>query len=423
MNRIVPTITESADELKILLKAEDDVKPAISNRCYRLLFLLPLLVLTGCIGFFERPPQVRQVALADLNGDGAQDIVVANGRFGEPYTFPSEIQYQILYNDGAGNFTASARLPVEMSFGALALGDVDGDQFIDAVFLPNPTIIVNDGAGTLAHPHAVEHEGWISGGVALADLNGNGRLDIFVANCCGGVSFPAAGAPVRLIPENMVFFNAGNGAFHDSGQRLGHAGSTAVALGDLNGDGSPDAFVANGLTFLQIHGDPVWETPNEVWFNDGDGMFTDSLQALGQRESWAVALGDVNGNGFLDAVVGNAGPDEIWINDGQGFFTLLGEVNNGPTRQVFLVDLDGDDVLDLVTAGNTRARVWRNDGQGQLREIRSRIRYSANDAVGVGDVDGDGLPDIVVADVRGCQVWFNQGDGRFQTRRDARCGR
>ncbi|NCC31499.1 MAG: VCBS repeat-containing protein [Chloroflexia bacterium] len=152
-------------------------------------------------------------------------------------------------------------------------------------------------------------------------------------------------------------------------------------------------------------------------------MFTDSLQALGQRESWAVALGDINGNGSLDAVVGNAGPDEIWINDGQGFFTLLGEVNNGPTRQVFLVDLDGDDVLDLVTAGNTRARVWRNDGQGQLREIRSRIRYSANDAVGVGDMDGDGLPDIVVADVRGCQVWFNQGDGRFQTRRDARCGR
>jgi hypothetical protein len=404
----------------------DPTQPARSLRRYRFLFLLPLLVVTGCSGFFERPPQVRQVALADLNGDGARDIVVANGRFGEPYTFPSEIQYQILYNDGAGNFTASARLPVEMSFGALALGDVDGDQFTDAVFLPKPTIILNDGAGTLAHPHAIDHDGWISGfsgGVALADLNGDGRLDIFVANCCGGVSFPAAGAPVRLTPENMVFFNAGNGAFHDSGQRLGHAGSTAVALGDLNGDGSPDAFVANGSTPRQIHGDPVRETPNEVWFNAGDGMFTDSLQALGQRESWSVALGDVDGNGSLDAVVGNAGPDEIWINDGQGFFTLHGELNNGLTRQVFLVDLDGDGVLDLVTAGSTRTRVWRNDGQGQFREIRSRIRYSANDAVGVGDVDGDGLPDIVVADVRGCRVWFNQGDGRFQTRRDASCGR
>ena len=80
----------------------------------------------------------------------------------------------------------------------------------------------------------------------------------------------------------------------------------AVALGDVDGDGDLDAFVANS------------NQANRVWLNDGSGTFTDSGQSLGDSSSWAVALGDLDGDGDLDAFVGeldgqaNRGVAERW---------------------------------------------------------------------------------------------------------------
>jgi hypothetical protein len=391
---------------------------AFSRRLKRLAGLLLLLFLTGCLPWPESPPQVKQVALADLDGDGALDAVLANGRFGEPYSYPPEIQYQILYNDGQGNFTRHGVLPRQWNHHSVAVGDVNGDLAPDAVFGPGPMVALNDGAGGLTRlgsaPHSVTTSGFV-GGLALADLNGDGRQDIFVANCCGGDIYTgAATTPGLWLPHNLVFFNDGAGHFTDSGQRLGQWGSNAVALGDLNGDGTPDAFVANGQSQLSAGGRLVTNTPDTVWFNRGDGFFTDSGQQLGASESTAVALGDVNGDGFLDAAVGSTGPDAIWLNDGRGFFTLLDELDNGLTRDLFLVDLDGDGILDLFTAGETTGRVWRNDGHGRFTEVPTGITYHAHDAVAIGDVNGDGLPDVFVGGINEYRVWRNEGDGRFR---------
>lgn len=58
-----------------------------------------------------------------------------------------------------------------------------------------------------------------------------------------------------------------------------------------------------GQTTVSTTGPPVFDTPNTVWFNDGTGLFSDSGQRLGLTDSRAVAVGDVDGDGFLDAVV------------------------------------------------------------------------------------------------------------------------
>jgi hypothetical protein len=92
-------------------------------------------------------------------------------------------------------------------------------------------------------------------------------LDAFVANYGG--------------QANRVWVNDGSGSFSDSGQALGYSDSRAVALGDVDGDGDLDAFVANA------------NQANRVWVNDGSGAFTDSGQALGSSVSSGVALGDV----------------------------------------------------------------------------------------------------------------------------------
>src|SRR5690606_1649007 len=107
--------------------------------------------------------------------------------------------------------------------------------------------------------------------------------------------------------------NDGAGNFSDSGQRLGISDSEAVALADLNGDGFVDAAVANGGSNNRI---------SKVWFNDGDGNFSDSGQDLGTDWSLDVAIGDVNGDGHPDIVFGKlSGNVQLWLNNGSGVFS------------------------------------------------------------------------------------------------------
>jgi hypothetical protein len=102
-------------------------------------------------------------------------------------------------------------------------------------------------------------------------------------------------------------------------------------------------------------------------------------------ESLEVALGDLNGDGFLDAVVGNRGPDEIWLNDGQGNFTLDEQtLGSEATRFVFLADLSGDGHLDIFIGDDTRGQVWFNDGAGNFTAGDQLMEYNRYDGLTLG---------------------------------------
>jgi hypothetical protein len=227
--------------------------------------------------------------------------------------------------------------------------------------------------------------------VSLADLDSDGDLDAFVT--------------VEYL-GNEVWYNDGTGSFTDSGQRLGTAYSSNADLGDLDGDGDLDAFISNG----------TWNAgePNEVWFNDGTGSFTDTGQRLGNYWSNESALGDVDGDGDLDAYVGNAGPNELWLNDGAGFFTDSGQSpgSSGETWGVALGDLDGDGDLDAIEAKHGSGRVDLNHGDGTFY-WRSWLPADISHAVALGDLDGDGDLDAFMTDALADKAWFNNGNGTF----------
>jgi len=278
----------------------------------------------------------------------------------------------------------------------VSLGDVDGDGDLDAFVgnagAPN-RVWLNDGSSTFTD------SGQTLGisrtrALALGDLDGDGDLDAFAGNA---------------LQANVIWLNDGSGAFADSGQALGSGATVAVALGDVDGDGDLDAFVGNG--------NPFGGHANKVWLNNGAGLFADSGQALGSGATGSVALGDMDGDGDLDAFVGDGDAgNRVWLNDGSGTFTDSGQaLGNSDTRTAVLGDIDGDSDLDAL-AGNVNAanRVWLNDGSGTFTDSGQSLLGTYTEAVALGDVDGDGDLDALLANGDEANyVWLNDSTGVF----------
>ena len=194
-------------------------------------------------------------------------------------------------------------------------------------------------------------------------------------------------------------------SFINSGQQLGAGNSWDVALGDVDGDGDLDAFVANSAQS---------EAGNAVWINDGHGAFTRSEQTPGYGQS--VALGDLDNDGDLDAVITHWSEDKqstIWLNDGSGFFADSGQ-NLGFALRPALGDVDDDSDLDIYLAKIEANTVWLNDGRGMFSDSSQRLGTGITAAVALADLDGDGDLDAMAGGwEEPAKVWLNDGAGAF----------
>lgn len=274
-----------------------------------------------------------------------------------------------------------------------------------AIPLLAPSGIFTDSGQLLGNANSIN--------LALGDLDADSDLDVFVANTNG--------------EGNQVWLNQGGaqggtiGTFQAITQSLGTSNSTDIALGLLNDDAHLDAFVVNGTGVLQ---------PNRVWFGDGSGNFSDSGQALGSAWSESVALGDLDGDGDLDAFVVNYNEDgnTVWLNNGgaqlgtAGIFTdtgqfLLSDLSNGNSVAVALGHLNGDAFLDAVVGNDGGPNtIWFNDGTGTFTEASQVLGNAKSFGIALADLDGDTDLDIFVANVgAGNRVYFNQGGAQAGT--------
>ena len=177
-----------------------------------------------------------------------------------------------------------------------------------------------------------------------------------------------------------------------------------MALGDLDGDGDLDAFVTNS------------GQADRIWLNGGAGNFTDSGQTLSSGPSSDVALGDVDGDGDLDALVGDtSGGNSLWINNGSGVFGYGQGVDDNAGYAVALMDVDGDGDLDAFIATDGPNRLWENDGNGSFSDTGQEVgQYRDSRGMDYGDLDGDGLLDVILTNLyTDDEVSLNDGNGSF----------
>ncbi|MEM7308385.1 MAG: VCBS repeat-containing protein [Planctomycetota bacterium] len=347
----------------------------------------------------------RDLALDDLDGDGDLDAVAA--------TFDGLLLYR---NDGSAVFAREAVGPAAFGVGA---ADVDGDGDVDlyAALDTQDVLLRNDGTGAFAEDLAAIPSVFVSGGfVAFEDVDGDGDPD-----CLRSI---LGGAQVGLL------VNDGSGTFADGSfgvQPLFGAEDVAdAALGDLDGDGDVDAYVATlGLVDAVLLGDgagafsvssgalpgtallaadavladvdldgdldvALAALAERVLLNDGAAGFVDAaLPASGS--SAAVDAGDVDGDGDPDVLFGGLLTDRLYLSDGSGAFTAaLLPQDPVPVAALRFGDLDGDDDLDLVLVGEGADRLLLGDGAGRFVQTEPSVSTVAAAVVVAGDLDGDG---------------------------------
>ena len=393
------------------------------------------------------------VAIADFDGDGRNDIFIANGTKLDAengtHTLP-----QLYRNQGSGRFkdvAVQSGLTREGWGQAVCVGDFDNDGYPDLfeTFYGHNVLYRNRGDGKFEDITAqagLPVTGIRYGsGCTFTDYDRDGNLDIFVANYvdldlkttphpgkgefCEWKNIPVMCGPRGLpLARNVLYRNNGHGGFEDVSEasgvlKPGGRYSLGVVAADFDNDGWPDIYVACDMTRSLLFHNLRNGKFEERGLDAGVALNYDGELQAGM----GVAVADYDGDGLLDIAKTNFSGDltSLYHNDDGKFFTDMSRDAGLGSRQLLgwgvgFIDADDDGWRDLVVAnghvypevegkqlGDTYLQqtiLFRNLGTGKFQDVSDsagpafKIPRPAR-GLAMGDLDGDGRPEIVLVNM------------------------
>jgi hypothetical protein len=325
-------------------------------------------------------------SIGDLNGDGHPDIVLVKGRHWQ-------VTGKVFFGDGKGHFTPGPALPSKAtkSYSA-SLADMTGNGHLDMVLSndqPDPKLVLlNDGRGNFTIGGTYGDPKWSTRNAAVGDLNGDGYPGIVVAN---------------LEMTSYVCFN--DGKLHFDCRPLEDSPSAAtVLIADINSDDANDVIYACRDSCQSV-----------VYLNDGKGNFARKMPRGPSKSSTrAMAVADFDGDGHLDiAACHEQLGCFVYLNDGKGNFGsgTPFQTSAALPYSMIAVDLNRDGRPDILVGYVDAPGIAHfNDGTGKkFQPVLFGDGKGTIYGMAAGDLDGDGWADVVVARSDApCFVMFNR---------------
>jgi hypothetical protein len=346
------------------------------------------------------------IVIGDLNGDGKNDLVVANQGCPGVVSFclgvllgkgDGTFQPVVIYADGGWSWGGGTVTPI-------MIADLNGDGKPDLLVVSQTDrnyghgllgVLLGNGDGTFKPVGTYDSGGFAAYSGVLADVNGDGKVDVVVGNCT------ASGYTDCLSNEAAVvgvLLGNGDGTFQ-AVRKYGTGGVggfwVPLVVADVSSDGKPDILVGN---YCPNNNCAAGRGSLGVLLGNGDGTFQLAVtyDPGPHAAVVSIAVADLNGDGKLDVVVG--APMGVFMGNGDGTFQPVTTVPASGASQVFAADLNHDGKPDLVGITVGSADVLLGNGDGTFQGAQNyKLGGSQSSWATLADVDADGKPDLVAA--------------------------